>query len=207
MGDITEAVAKKELVDGSQTALHTHAPTVLIPAGVIVMWSGATANIPSGWALCDGLEGRPNLLDKFVKGIPDADHDAGATGAPRLILTPAMITTSLRNRPIIRIMSLLSQTATLTMSLLSRRTILLRNHRRIPLSRRSKARRREMLSPRERIPAALSTPIVAARLTLIRPMPAALSTLTRPIVAARLTLIRPMIRRIAARLITRSLSS
>jgi len=30
-----------------------------IPSGVIVMWSGLLANIPSGWALCDGTSGTP----------------------------------------------------------------------------------------------------------------------------------------------------
>lgn len=79
MGDITEAVAKKELVDGSQTALHTHAPTVLIPAGVIVMWSGLLANIPTGWALCDGAGGRPDLRSKFIKGSA-AGINPGAEG-------------------------------------------------------------------------------------------------------------------------------
>lgn len=37
-----------------------------VPAGVIVMWSGTTA--PSGWALCDGQSGRPDLRNRFVLG-------------------------------------------------------------------------------------------------------------------------------------------
>ena len=52
----------------------------LIPSGVIVMWSGTLANIPAGWALCDGDGGRPNLLDKFVKSVPDAITNPGSTG-------------------------------------------------------------------------------------------------------------------------------
>lgn len=40
--------------------------TILIPPGVIVMWSGK--NVPDGWALCDGSNNTPNLIDKFVKG-------------------------------------------------------------------------------------------------------------------------------------------
>ncbi len=38
----------------------------LLPAGSIVMWSGS--RIPSGWALCDGTDGRPDLIGRFVMG-------------------------------------------------------------------------------------------------------------------------------------------
>lgn len=37
-----------------------------IPSGVIVMWSGSVASIPSGWFLCNGSNGTPNLRDKFI---------------------------------------------------------------------------------------------------------------------------------------------
>ena len=37
-----------------------------IPSGLIVMWSGTEANIPSGFVLCDGNNGTPNLTDKFI---------------------------------------------------------------------------------------------------------------------------------------------
>jgi hypothetical protein len=40
----------------------------LLPAGAIIMWSGATNNIPGGWALCNGQPGTPNLTDKFIMG-------------------------------------------------------------------------------------------------------------------------------------------
>jgi hypothetical protein len=46
------------------------APVAPVPTGTIVMWSGAS--IPSGWALCDGQLGRPDLVGCFVKGAhPD----------------------------------------------------------------------------------------------------------------------------------------
>ncbi len=51
----------------------------VIPAGVIVMWSGTLATIPSGWALCDGNSGTPDLRDKFIKGC-SAAQNPGATG-------------------------------------------------------------------------------------------------------------------------------
>lgn len=32
-----------------------------VPANGIIVWSGTTANIPSGWAYCDGTLGTPDL--------------------------------------------------------------------------------------------------------------------------------------------------
>lgn len=49
----------------------------LIPAGVIVMWSGTTP--PAGWALCDGtgsgLNKRPNLKGRFIVGYDPTNAD------------------------------------------------------------------------------------------------------------------------------------
>ena len=50
-----------------------------IPAGIIVMWGGLLANIPSGWALCDGTNGTPDLKSKFIKGSATG-VEPGATG-------------------------------------------------------------------------------------------------------------------------------
>lgn len=47
--------------------------------GIIVAWSGTIANVPDGWALCDGTNGTPNLADKFIKSTltPGTEHDIG----------------------------------------------------------------------------------------------------------------------------------
>lgn len=37
-----------------------------IPRGVIVAWSGAIVDIPSGWALCNGENDTPDFRDKFI---------------------------------------------------------------------------------------------------------------------------------------------
>ena len=34
-----------------------------IPSGVVVSWYGDKANVPSGWAICDGTNGTPDLRD------------------------------------------------------------------------------------------------------------------------------------------------
>lgn len=39
-----------------------------IPAGVITMWSGSVLGVPTGWALCNGANGTPDLRDRFVVG-------------------------------------------------------------------------------------------------------------------------------------------
>jgi hypothetical protein len=44
--------------------------------GMIMMWSGTIATIPSGWYLCDGTNSTPDLRNKFIVAA-DAD-DAGA---------------------------------------------------------------------------------------------------------------------------------
>lgn len=45
-----------------------------LPIGSIVIWSGTVASIPTGWQLCDGTNGTPDLRDRFVVG---ARQDSG----------------------------------------------------------------------------------------------------------------------------------
>jgi microcystin-dependent protein len=54
----------------------------VVPAGGIIMWSGSTGNIPSGWALCDGNNGTPNLTNKFVIGAGNS-YAVNATGGSK----------------------------------------------------------------------------------------------------------------------------
>jgi hypothetical protein len=39
-----------------------------LPSNIVIMWSGAIIDIPDGWFLCDGQNGTPNLLNRFVVG-------------------------------------------------------------------------------------------------------------------------------------------
>ena len=51
----------------------------IVPAGVIVMWSGSVASIPSGWLLCDGTNSTPDLRDRFIVGA-GSTYAVAATG-------------------------------------------------------------------------------------------------------------------------------
>ena len=50
------------------------------PSGMIAMWSGILATIPTGWYLCDGDNSTPNLLDRFILSVPNASTNPGTTG-------------------------------------------------------------------------------------------------------------------------------
>ena len=48
-------------------------------AGMIMLWSGSSATIPTGWLLCDGSNGTPDLRNRFVVGATST-YAVGATG-------------------------------------------------------------------------------------------------------------------------------
>ena len=51
------------------------------PAGGIIDWSGLEADIPDGWFLCNGLNGTPDLRNRFVVGAgTGGDYAPGDTG-------------------------------------------------------------------------------------------------------------------------------
>ena len=54
----------------------------IVPAGGIIIWSGSAAAIPSGWALCNGSSGTPDLRDRFVVGA-GSSYAVGATGGSK----------------------------------------------------------------------------------------------------------------------------
>ena len=56
--------------------------------GIIVMWSGSSATIPSGWALCDGAGGTPDLRNRFIVGV-NATYTANSTGGSTNAITPS----------------------------------------------------------------------------------------------------------------------
>ena len=63
----------------------------IIPSGIVVMWSGTVNNIPTGWALCDGQDGRPDLRGLFVLGAGGAYNPGDTGGAEEVTLTVAQL--------------------------------------------------------------------------------------------------------------------
>lgn len=65
-----------------------------VPTGAIMMWSGAITDIPNGWALCDGTNGRPDLRGRFIVGASNGEitmdgsrykYDVGSTGGKNVV--------------------------------------------------------------------------------------------------------------------------
>ena len=88
VASVPYAMVAETVADGSVTTAKVAAgaitaeklaPGVGVPAGMVVMWSGAADAIPVGWALCDGSNGTPDLRDRFVVGA-GAGYAVGATG-------------------------------------------------------------------------------------------------------------------------------
>jgi len=50
-----------------------------IPTGVISLWYGAIGSVPTGWYLCDGSNGTPDLRSRFVVGA-GSTYSVNATG-------------------------------------------------------------------------------------------------------------------------------
>ena len=60
---------------------------VKAPVGTIVVWSGTVEDIPTGWALCDGQDGRPDLRGRFVLGAGGTYNPGAAGGSEEVTLT------------------------------------------------------------------------------------------------------------------------
>jgi hypothetical protein len=58
-----------------------------VPRGIICMWSGTASDVPSGWHICDGAEGTPDLRDRFLVGGTGADNGSGGTVSPAAAIT------------------------------------------------------------------------------------------------------------------------
>ena len=56
--------------------------------GMIMLWSGSTSSVPSGWALCNGSSGTPDLRDRFVVGA-GSTYAVDSTGGNAFATLPS----------------------------------------------------------------------------------------------------------------------
>jgi len=76
----TSAGVTLQTLDNLYPILQTSAATVdPFTVGMIMLWSGSIGSVPSGWALCNGSNGTPDLRDRFVVAA-GSTYAVGATG-------------------------------------------------------------------------------------------------------------------------------
>lgn len=68
--------------NSTKVATTAYVASNAIPSGVIVIWSGSSASIPSGWYLCNGSNNTPDLRDRFVVGA-GSTYAVGNTGGSK----------------------------------------------------------------------------------------------------------------------------
>lgn len=66
----------------SASIIASQACKITLPTGVIAMWSGSEASIPSGWNLCDGSNGTPDLRGWFIRSSYGAAVPVGSYTSP-----------------------------------------------------------------------------------------------------------------------------
>lgn len=65
---VASTMAVTTTTDNSTNLANTNFVHQVLPYGSIIMWYGSVASIPYGWALCNGTNGTPNLVNQFVIG-------------------------------------------------------------------------------------------------------------------------------------------
>ena len=76
---LTSAGSNGNVLTSNGTAWTSAALPATFVTGMIMLWSGSVASIPSGWALCNGSNGTPDLRNRFVVGA-GSTYAVDATG-------------------------------------------------------------------------------------------------------------------------------
>lgn len=90
-GTNTTQIATTEFVNTTANATAYSMIHSVVPRGVILMWSGAIVNIPSGWSICDGTNDTPDLRSRFIVGAGSSYTvgNIGGTGNVTVSTAPA----------------------------------------------------------------------------------------------------------------------
>lgn len=81
-GTYSLQIATAQFVANTAKQAVTEISPFIVPSGGIIIWSGAQGAIPSGWALCDGSNGTPDLRDRFVIGA-GTSYTVGNSGGSK----------------------------------------------------------------------------------------------------------------------------
>jgi len=73
-------------IAGILTTIPSSSPS--LPSGCILIWSGTVGSIPSGFVICDGSNGTPDLRNSFVIGAGNS-YTVGQTGGSADSALPA----------------------------------------------------------------------------------------------------------------------
>lgn len=60
-----------------------------VPVGIIIVWTGSEASIPTGWHVCDGTNGTPDLRSKIVPCAGGIDYTVGEVGGNEYLTYPS----------------------------------------------------------------------------------------------------------------------
>ena len=93
----TDAITTVKIADGQVTPakLSASVSNTFFPIGGIILWSGATSNIPADFRLCDGNNGTPDLRGRFIVGASaGGGYNVNETGGSNTVtLTEAQLPT------------------------------------------------------------------------------------------------------------------
>jgi hypothetical protein len=79
LGSTATATTQSSGDNSTKVATTAYVANNAIPSGGIIIWSGSSAAIPSGWYLCNGANSTPDLRNRFVVGA-GSTYAVGATG-------------------------------------------------------------------------------------------------------------------------------
>lgn len=89
---LTATTTELNYTDGVTSNIQTQLNNISsVPTGAIILWSGSTASIPSGWVLCNGSNSTPDLRDRFVVGAGSSYGVNAIGGASSITLATNQI--------------------------------------------------------------------------------------------------------------------
>ena len=70
-----------------------------VPMGVITAWYGLSTEVPSGWAICDGTNGTPDLRGRTIIGVNGTDAAADASVGTAAGIAGNLLSLNTNNMP------------------------------------------------------------------------------------------------------------